>query len=110
MKTDEVRLYAVRGGLTTKMVRTAHFGSHKVFRCDQYIFYYLRFLHANTPAAARAAIPANAAAPLTPVSGLPFAGVHAGVSTAVSEPSASAVTAPVTGAEVCPAVSPDSSE
>ena len=33
-KADEVRLYALRGGLTTKMVRTAHFRSHKVFRGD----------------------------------------------------------------------------
>ena len=36
-KADEVRLYALRGGLTTKMVRTAHFRSHKVFRGDQII-------------------------------------------------------------------------
>ena len=34
-KADEVRLYALRGGLTTKMVRTAHFRSHEVFRGDQ---------------------------------------------------------------------------
>ena len=33
-KADEVRLYALRGGLTTKMVRTAHFRSHEVFRGD----------------------------------------------------------------------------
>ncbi len=33
-KADEVRLYALRGGLTTKMARTAHFRSHKVFRGD----------------------------------------------------------------------------
>ena len=31
-KTDEVRLYALRGGLTTKIVHTAHFRSHEVFR------------------------------------------------------------------------------
>ncbi|MBS6587022.1 MAG: hypothetical protein KH345_12830, partial [Eubacterium sp.] len=30
----EVRLYALRGGLTTKMARTAHFRSHEVFRGD----------------------------------------------------------------------------
>ena len=35
-KADEVRLYALRGGLTTKMVRTAHFRSHEVFRGDIY--------------------------------------------------------------------------
>ena len=35
-KADEVRLYALRGGLTTKMVRTAHFRSHEVFRGDHY--------------------------------------------------------------------------
>ena len=29
-KADEVRLYALRVGLTTKMVRTAHFRSHEV--------------------------------------------------------------------------------
>ena len=34
-KADEVRLYALRGGLTTKMVRTAHFRSHEVFRGDR---------------------------------------------------------------------------
>ena len=34
-KADEVRLYALRGGLTTKMARTAHFRSHEVFRGDQ---------------------------------------------------------------------------
>ena len=33
-KADEVRLYALRGGLTTKMARTAHFRSHEVFRGD----------------------------------------------------------------------------
>ena len=34
-KADEVRLYALRGGLTTKMARTAHFRSHEVFRGDR---------------------------------------------------------------------------
>lgn len=29
-----VRLYALRGGLMTKMVHTAHFRSHEVFRGD----------------------------------------------------------------------------
>ena len=37
-KADEVRLYALRGGATrccrAKMVRTAHFRSHEVFRGD----------------------------------------------------------------------------
>ena len=37
-KADEVRLYALRGGLTTKMARTAHFRSHEVFRGDHYLF------------------------------------------------------------------------
>ena len=37
-KSDEVRLYALRGGLTTKMVRTAHFRSHEVFRGDLMVF------------------------------------------------------------------------
>ena len=46
-KADEVRLYALRGGLTTKMARTAHFRSHEVFRGDhlvlnQYLFVHLR--------------------------------------------------------------------
>ena len=39
-KADEVRLYALRGGLTTKMVRTAHFRSHEVFRGELIIYYH----------------------------------------------------------------------
>ena len=37
MKADEVRLYALRGGLKKQSVRYTHFHSNKVFRGDHYI-------------------------------------------------------------------------
>ena len=36
MKADEVRLYALRGGLKKQSVCYTHFHSNKVFRGDQY--------------------------------------------------------------------------
>ena len=37
MKADEVRLYALRGGLKKQSVCYTHFHSNKVFRGDHYI-------------------------------------------------------------------------
>ena len=37
MKADEVRLYALRGGLKKQSVCYTHFHSNKVFRGDLYI-------------------------------------------------------------------------
>ena len=36
-KADEVRLYALRGGLKKQAVCYTHFHSNEVFRCDHYI-------------------------------------------------------------------------